>query len=113
MNVILQPSSYSSSPVNSPNKDNYGDRFIPSRAGSNWQISYNMIQDQKKSQTPTKKAREATTDNNKDGIAYSCLLKNELLGAGIEDLKEHSVDRQTVSSLECRNMYRVCINRII
>lgn len=66
-----------------------------------------MIQDQRKGQTPTKKAREATTDSNKDGIAYSCLLKNELLGAGIDDLKEQSVDRQISSPSEIRNMYRV------
>ena len=34
-----------------------------------------------------RKAREANTDGTKDGLAYSCLLKNELLGAGIEDIK--------------------------
>uniref|UniRef100_T1J435 Uncharacterized protein n=1 Tax=Strigamia maritima TaxID=126957 RepID=T1J435_STRMM len=27
-------------PVNSPNKDKYGDRFIPSRAGAVWQIKF-------------------------------------------------------------------------
>ncbi|KAG1692300.1 Fizzy-related [Nymphon striatum] len=65
-----------------------------------------MSSDQRKGQAPTKKTREATTDSNKDGIAYSCLLKNELLGAGIDDLKEQSVDRQISSPAECRNMYR-------
>ena len=31
-------------PVNSPQKERYGDRFIPSRAGNNWQVNFNMIQ---------------------------------------------------------------------
>ncbi|CAM1321617.1 FZR1 (predicted) [Pycnogonum litorale] len=106
LSPVASPTAFSKSPINSPNKEKYGDRFIPSRAGSNWQISYNMIHDQKKSLTPTKKARETTPESSKDGIAYSCLLKNELLGTGIEDLKEQSLDRQTLSSLECKNMYR-------
>ena len=35
----------------------------------------------------TRKAREANIDSGKDGVAYSCLLKNELLRASIDDLK--------------------------
>ena len=31
-------------PVSSPQKDKYGDRFIPSRAGNNWAVNFNMIQ---------------------------------------------------------------------
>ena len=31
-------------PVNSPQKDKYGDRFIPSRAGNNWNVNFNLIQ---------------------------------------------------------------------
>ena len=31
-------------PVSSPQKERYGDRFIPSRAGNNWQVNFNMIQ---------------------------------------------------------------------
>ena len=31
-------------PVNSPQKDKYGDRFIPSRVGNNWQVNFNLIQ---------------------------------------------------------------------
>lgn len=47
-----------------------------------------MTQDPHKSSL-TKKTKEVN-ENNKDGIAYQCLLKNELLNAGIEDVKEHS-----------------------
>ena len=57
-----------------------------------------------------RKAREANTDSNKDGVAYSCLLKNELLGAGIEDLKDHQADdRRVLASKETKNMFQVCI----
>lgn len=49
------------------------------------------FQESDKLVTPAKKTREINTDgsnsNGKDGLAYACLLKNELLGAGIEDMK--------------------------
>ena len=83
---VFQP--IAGSPISSPQKDKYGDRFIPSRAGAVWHINFNTIQDNK-TQSPTiaRKARELNTESGKDGAAYNCLLKNELLGAGIEDLK--------------------------
>lgn len=39
--VFLQPQS--GSPIASPSKDKYGDRFIPSRAGACWHINFNLI----------------------------------------------------------------------
>ena len=62
------------------------------------------------SQTPTttRKAKDANSDNLKDGLAYSCLLKNELLSAGIEDLKEVQVEeRKVLYPKETRNLFRV------
>ena len=35
------------------------------------------------------------SENTKDGIAYQCLPKNELLNAGIEDVKEQSEERKS------------------
>lgn len=89
MHFFLQP--MAGSPAASPQKDKYGDRFIPSRAGAAWHINFNMIQENK-TQSPTlaRKAKELTAETGKDGAAYNCLLKNELLGAGIEDLKVSS-----------------------
>ena len=67
-----------------------------------------MLQEKCQSPNQTRKAREANTDNNKDGVAYNCLLKNELLGAGIEDLKDHqSDDRRVLTTKEAKNMYQV------
>ena len=41
----------------------------------------------RQSPVASRKAREVANDQAKDGLAYNCLLKNELLSAGIEDLK--------------------------
>lgn len=41
----------------------------------------------RQSPVASRKAREIANDQGKDGLAYNCLLKNELLSAGIEDLK--------------------------
>ena len=39
----LQPLSLSpGSPLSSPSKDKYGDRFIPARAGAAWHINFNL-----------------------------------------------------------------------
>lgn len=46
-----------------------------------------LFQETPPSVNQTRKAKEANTDGGKDGLAYTCLLKNELLAAGIEDIK--------------------------
>ncbi|NXJ05782.1 FZR1 protein, partial [Odontophorus gujanensis] len=76
----------SNSPMSSPSK--HGDRFIPSRAGANWSINFHRINENEKSPSQNRKAKDATSDNGKDGLAYSALLKNELLGAGIEKVQD-------------------------
>lgn len=39
-------------------------------------------------------------------MAYQCLLKNELLGAGIEDVKEQTEERKVCAPLVSRNLFR-------
>lgn len=81
-----------------------GDRFIPSRAGSNWQLGLARIPDGGRSATP--KAKDAT-DGSKDSLAYACLIKNELLGAGIEDAKEPTDERRVSQGQSPpRNLFR-------
>uniref|UniRef100_A0A3Q1HT16 Fizzy-related protein homolog n=1 Tax=Anabas testudineus TaxID=64144 RepID=A0A3Q1HT16_ANATE len=71
----------------SPNK--LGDRYIPTRAGANWNINFHRINENEKSPSHNRKPKDASSDNNKaDGLAYSALLENELLGAGIEKIKD-------------------------
>lgn len=87
-------------PINSPNKEKYGDRFIPSRAGNNWQVNFNMIQ-QDKNQAGLKKTGRDAGEGSKDYslLVYSSLLKNEVLGAGIEDFKEANDERRALAPL--------------
>lgn len=56
-----------------------------------------------------KKSKEPTSDNSKDAIAYQCLLKNELLGAGIEDVKEQAEERKIFAPLASRNLFSVSL----
>uniref|UniRef100_A0AAV2JQ32 Fizzy-related protein homolog n=2 Tax=Gobiidae TaxID=8220 RepID=A0AAV2JQ32_KNICA len=87
-----------SSPLSSPSK--HGDRFIPSRAGANWSVNFHRINEIEKSHNQNRKTKDGTTDSSKaDGLAYSALLKNELLGAGIEKVQDpQSEDRRLLPS---------------
>jgi len=83
------------SPVSSPNKERYGDRFIPVRNGNNWETNFSNIpekslQSAKKGNAAntTRDANEGTKDHSL--LVYSSLLRNEILGAQIEDFKELS-----------------------
>merc|ERR1719430_2174627 len=92
-------------PVNSPQKEKYGDRFIPSRAGNNWQVNFNMIQDKG---SPGKKSGREAGEGAKDYSLsiYSSLLKNEILGTGIEDFKEGGEERRAMAPIpEPRNLF--------
>jgi len=91
-------------PVNSPQKEKYGDRFIPSRAGNNWQTSFSLIQ---KTQVSRRIGREGTEGSKDISLSmYSCLLKNELLGTQIEDFKETSDERRAFAPItEDKNLY--------
>lgn len=101
------------SPLSSPSKDKYGDRFIPARAGAAWHINFNLNPESPStSPIQTRKAKEPSTDSGKDGLAYNCLLKNELLSAGIEDLKDQQPDeRRILVPKESRNLFRYHVPR--
>uniref|UniRef100_A0A671W1J3 Fizzy-related protein homolog n=1 Tax=Sparus aurata TaxID=8175 RepID=A0A671W1J3_SPAAU len=72
-----------------------GDRFIPTRAGSNWSINFHYANENCRSPNQTHKAKDASSDSSKDAVAYAALLRNELLGAGIET-DSHGLFRYTV-----------------
>ncbi|XP_027876303.1 fizzy-related protein homolog isoform X2 [Xiphophorus couchianus] len=72
-----------------------GDRFIPTRAGSNWSINFHYANENCHSPAQNHKAKDAGSDSSKDAVAYAALLRNELLGAGIETVAEpHADDRR-------------------
>uniref|UniRef100_A0A8C6T0J6 Fizzy-related protein homolog n=1 Tax=Neogobius melanostomus TaxID=47308 RepID=A0A8C6T0J6_9GOBI len=98
----------SCSPLSSPSK--LGDRFIPTRAGANWSISFHRINENEKVQNHNRKTKEASSDNSKaDGLAYSALLKNELLGAGIEKIHDPQTEdrRLQPATPETRSLFNV------
>ena len=101
------------SPVASPVKEKYGDRFIPSRAGASWHINFNVAPENPATfPGHVRKAKEPNNDTTKDGFAYSCLLKNELLSAGIDDLKDQQSDEGSPLVLkESRNFFRYTVPR--
>ena len=65
---------------------------------------------QESPKTPVvKKPKEANSEVYKNGLAYQCLLRNELLGTEIEDISEykHSEDRKAFTPILNRNVFRV------
>ncbi|XP_043830548.1 fizzy-related protein homolog [Dromiciops gliroides] len=62
-----------------------GDRFIPSRTGSDWSLKFQRAEDAEKSPRQTGEPGGGDTlGTSREIPVYSALLKNELLGAGIE-----------------------------
>lgn len=103
------PSGYDSEKANaisSPSKPRYGDRFMPTRVGNNWELTFPRYQvtleeainsaskienetlEQNKSssnQTPGDKKRRY---GESDDTVYTRLLKNEILNYDMADMKE-------------------------
>ncbi|XP_014211311.1 fizzy-related protein homolog [Copidosoma floridanum] len=93
------------SPTKISNSSSF-DRFIPTRLNNNWQTAFSMISENNRSSSVTKKIRENNGEGSRDGIAYSCLLKNELLGASIEDVKGQCEERRILSPLAGKNLFK-------
>lgn len=81
------------------------DRFIPLRANNNWITNYATIPDPPKTTQTNKKARESG-ESPRESSAYNCLLKNELLGENIEDVKTQCDDRQALTPVKGRNLFK-------
>lgn len=69
------------------------DRFIPCRANNNWEINYASIAKSNENSAQTNKKMRDAGESARDSLAYSCLLKNELLGTAIDDVKLVADDR--------------------
>ncbi|XP_071628343.1 fizzy-related protein homolog [Temnothorax longispinosus] len=93
------------SPTKTSACNNSYDRFIPTRSGNNWQTTFSMISENGRGGLVAKKTRE-NGEGSRDGIAYSCLLKNELLGASIEDVKGQCEERRVLSPLVTKNLFK-------
>lgn len=75
--------------------ENVADRFIPKRDFDNWQTRFSMIADvQALSAGTKKKENQSAADGNRDAIAYSYLLQNELLGASYDGIAKSHCDER-------------------
>jgi hypothetical protein len=86
----------------SPRHINSGDRFIPTRAGNNCENKSAMITENGCNGLTTKKAGE-DDEGSRSGSVYSCLLKNELLGASIQDVKGQCDERTNLFQYQLSN----------
>lgn len=78
-----------------------------SRANNNWQTNYASITKSNENSSQTTKKQRDIGETARDSLAYSCLLKNELLGNGIEDVKTVADDRnENVSCSAKRGLFK-------
>lgn len=63
------------------------------RANNNWQTNFASINKSNENSPQTSKKQRDCGESARDSLAYSCLLKNELLGTAIEDVKSVSDER--------------------
>lgn len=91
--------------VEVPHRIGSYDRFIPYRANNNWETSFATIPDPSKNTQTGKKARE-TGENARDSSVYNILLRNELLGESIEDVKSQCDERQALTPVKSRNLFK-------
>uniref|UniRef100_A0A8C4QBL4 Fizzy-related protein homolog n=1 Tax=Eptatretus burgeri TaxID=7764 RepID=A0A8C4QBL4_EPTBU len=105
-----RPSTPGMSPFKSPSK--LGDRFIPTRAGANWGVSFHLSTEENgKSPNQNRKAKESGAESGKDSLAYAALLRNELLGAGIEKVSDPQGEERRLegASPARRNLFQYTV----
>ncbi|XP_014243653.1 fizzy-related protein homolog isoform X1 [Cimex lectularius] len=87
------------------------DRYIPSRLSSSWQTRFAMLPDNKCTSTKIRKNKDncgnsSGGENCKDGVAYSSLLRNEILGANIDGFKPQHEEKRVVLQAEKNNLFQ-------
>lgn len=87
-----------------PSRVNY-DRFIPCRANNNWETNFATIPELPRGTQTNKKARDSG-ENTRDSSVYNCLLRNELLMDNIEDVKSQCDERQALTPIRSKNLFR-------
>lgn len=81
------------------------DRFIPCRANNSWDTNFANSSKSNENSSQTSKKQRDCGESARDSLAYSCLLKNELLGAAIEDVKSVSEDKPGCLSNSNRGLF--------
>lgn len=70
------------------------DRFIPKRDYESWQTRFSMIAESNVTGGSNKKKENVSGDGNRDALAYSYLLQNELLGASYDGITKGHCDER-------------------
>lgn len=83
-----------------PSSSPKADRYIPSRSGSGWQTRFSMLPDAKAGCNKTRRCRDTCINSivqeasREVYIAYSSLLRNELLDSNIEGVKTQCEEKR-------------------
>lgn len=67
--------------------------FLNFRANNNWHTNFASITKSNENSPQSNKKQRDIGESARDSLAYSCLLKNELLGTAIDDVKSVTDDR--------------------
>ncbi|XP_066900686.1 fizzy-related protein homolog [Halyomorpha halys] len=82
------------------NSPSLSDRYIPSRGGNAWQTRFSMLPDSKSGCSKTRRCRDSCINsiaheaNREVYIAYSSLLRNELLDSNIEGVRNQCEEKR-------------------
>ncbi|XP_066246119.1 fizzy-related protein homolog isoform X1 [Euwallacea similis] len=82
------------------------DRFIPCRTNNNWEASFASMPDPNKTPLSGKKSSRESGESSRDSSVYNILLRNEILGEKIEDVKSQCDDGQVLTPVKSRNLFR-------
>lgn len=77
-----------------------------SRGNNNWETNYSTLTKSNENSSQSSKKQRECGESARDSLAYSCLLKNELLGTGIEDIKNVSDDKMGYLSTSNRGLFK-------
>lgn len=77
-----------------------------SRGNNNWETNYSTLTKSNENSSQSSKKQRECGESARDSLAYSCLLKNELLGTAIEDIKNVSDDKMGYLSPSNRGLFK-------
>lgn len=77
-----------------------------SRGNNNWETNYSTLTKSNENSSQSSKKQRECGESARDSLAYSCLLKNELLGTAIEDIKNVSDDKMGYLSNSNRGLFK-------
>lgn len=85
---------------------NHFNILCDSRGNNNWETNYSTLTKSNENSSQSSKKQRECGESARDSLAYSCLLKNELLGTEIEDIKNVSDDKLGYLSTSNRGLFK-------